>query len=244
MKKLLSLIILSFVFSIGYGQEKSFQLGLQVSPTFGWIKPDVSGVDNEGTRFGFNFGITGDFNIAENYSISTGILIVNTGGRMSYPDIVDFGTTSNPDQELGRSEVEIRLRYIELPLTLKLKTNQIGYWTYYGQFGFGAAFNYDAEGDITSNSPNRQNDISQEEVDFADEVNLFRASLIVGLGAEYNISGNTSLIFGLTFDNGFTNIFDFNSPIADGNGNAENTTDTQAVKAINNYIAINLGILF
>jgi hypothetical protein len=244
MKKLTTLIILSFVFSFTYGQKKNFQLGLQVSPTFGWIKPDVNGIENEGTQFGFNFGITGDFNIAENYSVSTGILVMNTGGKMSFPSIVDVGTQAIPQTEFGRAEAEFRLRYIEIPLTLKLKTNQIGYWTYYGQFGFGASVNYDAEADVTFSAPNANNDISQEEVDFADEINFFRASLIVGAGAEYNISGNTSLLFGLTFNNGFTNIFDFNAPLADGNGNATNTGETQAVKAINNFIAINVGVLF
>ena len=244
MKKLATLIILSFVFSFSYGQKKNFQLGLQVSPTFGWIKPDVNGVENEGTQFGFNFGLTGDFNIAENYSISTGIIVMNTGGNVSFPSIVDIGTQANPQAAFGRSDTEIRLRYIEIPLTLKLKTNQIGYWTYYGQFGFGASFNYDAEGDVTFSAPNSANDISQEEVDFADEVNLFRASMIVGAGAEYNISGNTSLVFGLTFNNGFTNIFDFDAPLVDANGNATNSGETQSVKAINNFIAINLGVLF
>lgn len=244
MKKLATLIILSFIFGLSYGQKKNFQLGLQLSPKLGWIKPDNEGIENEGTKFGFNFGITGDFNIAENYSISTGILILNTGGKVSFPSIEDVGTPNNPQTAFGRAEADFRLRYVEIPLTLKLKTNQIGYWTYYGQFGFGAAINYDAEADINFSSPNSTNDLSIEEVDFADEVNFFRASLIVGAGAEYNISGNTSLLFGITFDNGFTNIFDFDAPKVDGNGNATNSGETQAVKAINNFIAINVGVLF
>jgi len=244
MKKLVAVIILSFVFSLTYGQEKSFQLGLVLSPKLAWIKPDNSGIENEGLNFGFNFGITGDFNIAENYSVSTGILVLNSGGKISYPSVGDVGTTNNPVLANGRTEADFRLRYIEIPITLKLKTNQIGYWTYYGQFGFGAAVNYDAEADINFSSPNSNSDLSMEEVDFQDEVNLIRASLIIGAGAEYNISGNTSLVFGLTFDNGFTNIFDFDAPLADGNGNATNSGETQAVKAINNFIALNVGVLF
>lgn len=244
MKKLIPLIILAFAFNVTNAQKKSFQLGLTASPSFGWIKSDNDAISREGTKFGFNFGITGDFNIAENYSISTGILVLNTGGKISFPDIQDVGTSAAPQVVEGRSEADIHLKYIEIPLTLKLKTNQIGYWTYYGQFGFGAAVNYDADADINFSNPNSSSDVSMEEVDFQDEVNFFRASLIVGAGAEYNISGNTSLLFGVSFDNGFTNIFDLDVPIADGNGNATTDGNTQAVKAINNFIAINLGVLF
>src|SRR5690606_36334207 len=123
--------------------QKDFQLGLQFSPTIGWIKPDVEGVEYSGTKIGFTGGLVGDFNISDNYAFSTGIFITNTGGKLTntYADSI-FSTEVKAHQD-------IRLKFIEIPLTLKLKTNQIGYLTYFGKFGFGAGFNYDALADYS-----------------------------------------------------------------------------------------------
>ena len=63
-------------------------------------------------------------------------------------------------------------------------------------------------------------------------------------------AGNTSLIAGVTFNNGFTNIFSKDVHAADINGNAVKPPDTDADKrnksaeSINNMIVLNIGILF
>lgn len=241
MKKLIIVFILTFLFNFSKAQ-KSFQLGMHFSPTVGWIKPDVDGVKNESNRIGFNYGVLADFNFAENYAISTGVNIISTGGTISYPFV-----SSDPNNPAivngGNLESETQLKYIEIPITFKLKTNQIGYITYYGQFGFGAAVNYDAEADLNFSSTSGA-DFSRSEVDLKDEVSLFRASMIIGAGAEYNISGNTSILIGLQFNNGLTNVYDFDVPESDANGNPQNNGNTNAVKAINNFFALNLGVLF
>lgn len=239
MKQLVILILLIIGFQYANAQ-RSFQLGMTASPTLGWIKPDADGIDHEKNRLGFNYGLIGDFNIADNYSISTGILIVNTGGSVSFPALQSVGGTT----EYGRVQADIQLKYIEIPLTFKLKTNQIGYITYYGQFGFGASINYDAEADLEFRYPSAGSSINTNNTDFASEISLFKASMIIGVGAEYNLSGNTSILIGLTFDNGFTNIYNLDVPKSDSNGNAVNTGEKRAVKGINNYLALNLGVLF
>ena len=74
---------------------------------------------------------------------------------------------------------------------------------------------------------------------------------------EYNLTGNTSLVGGITFNNGFTNLFSQDVHLADGNGNAVEQFDnlgnlkqakdalrTESAKAINNMIVLNVGILF
>ena len=91
--------------------------------------------------------------------------------------------------------------------------------------------------------PGSNGSVSKEEVNFDDETNFFRASLIVGLGAEYNISGNTSLVFGVTYDNGLTNIFDEDGYNADVDGNGVNPKDKN-IKAFSKAIVLNLGVFF
>ncbi|MEX2379593.1 MAG: porin family protein, partial [Vicingaceae bacterium] len=185
MKKILS-ITLALSLSLAVFAQKNFQLGLQLSPNISWINPDSDGLDSEGSKVGFSYGLIGDFNISENYAFSTGITLLSSGGKISYPDRQDISSIGD---QPGRTTADVRLKYIQVPLTLKLKTNQIGYMKYYGQFGFGAAFNYDTKAD--KEFKYLSTTTSEDEADYGSEINLFRASLIVGLGAEYNLSGNT-----------------------------------------------------
>ena len=249
-------------FCLATFSQNGFQLGFKVAPNLSWIKPNSDNLENDGTKLGFNFGLMGDFNFADNYAFSTGITVTSIGGKVVRPDIQEFNDNNgNLAVGYGKTTADIRLKYIEVPLTLKLKTNEIGYMKYYGQFGFGLGFNYDASADeefkYTTTNNNTGATLSNDEVDYKDEINALRASLIVGLGAEYNLSGNTSLVFGVTFNNGFTNIFSEDTYKADGEGNAISPTLSngnpngeytgkrdQEAKAINNFVLLNIGVLF
>ncbi|MCB0801476.1 MAG: PorT family protein [Flavobacteriales bacterium] len=248
MKKIAALLSFIFVISITAKAQTDFQLGLNFSPNISWFKAKTDNVTNEKTSLGFNFGIIGDFNIADNYAFSTGLNIVTIGGEISYPfvqEVDQIGSLS------GRKTADITLKYVEIPLTLKLKTNEIGYLTYYGQFGFGLGVNYDAKADVSFAYPSTTGgSVSAKDVDYKDDINLLRASLIVGLGAEYNLSGNTSFIMGITFNNGFTNVLseegyadDNNDGLGDVDASGKGSRNKD-FKAINNYILLNLGIIF
>ena len=225
MKKTLVLILISLLSVPGFSQtedEPGFQLGFQFSPSIGWFKPDSEGLERDGMRVGFNFGLTADFNISKNYAFSTGLGLINTGGKINFQDV----------------------NYIHVPITLKLKTNQIGYMTYFARIGFGLGVNYRAEADEEFKYPGVSETISGSELDYKDEINLLRTSLIIGLGAEYNLSGNTSLVFGASFDNGFNNVLKEDAYEEDANGNGIIGPKDKAFKAIQNQIVLNLGIIF
>lgn len=249
MKKIAALLSFVFVISITAKAQADFQLGLNFSPNLGWFKAKTDNVTHEKTKLGFNFGVIGDFNIADNYAFSTGLNIVTIGGEISYPfvqEVAPIGSIS------GRKTADVTIKYVEIPLTLKLKTNQIGYLTYYGQFGFGLGVNYDAKADVSFAYPTTSGggNSSAKDVNYKDEINLLRASLIVGLGAEYNLSGNTSFIMGITFNNGFTNVLSkdgYADDNNDGYGDVDNTgkgNKNKDFKAINNYLLLNLGVIF
>lgn len=249
-----TLLIALFSVVIGSFAQRDFQLGLHFSPNIGWLKPTGDNIEADGVKLGYTFGVIGDFNISENYIFSAGIQLVNTGFNLVKPDVQTFTDGSGTEVTgYGKTTSEIRLNYVEIPLTLKLRTNEIGYMKYYGQVGFGLGVNYRAMADeefsyttVTTQGAT----LSNEEVDYNDEINLFRAALIIGAGAEYNLSGNTSLILGVTYNNGFSNIFSKDVYPADGNGNATRNADgsearrTEPGKAINNMILLNVGILF
>jgi len=247
MKKTTVLITL-LALVLGSFAQNNFQLGLHFSPNIGWIKPTGDNITADGAKLGYSFGVITDFNITENYIFSTGAQLVNTGFAVTKPDVQQFTDNSGTKVSgYGKTTSEVRLKYVDVPLTLKLRTNEIGYMRYYGKVGFGVGVNYKAMADeeFTYTTGTTQGaTISNEEEDYDDEINLFRAALIIGAGVEYNLSGNTSLIAGVTYNNGFTNIFSKDAYAADGNGNAISQTDTEAAKSINNMIVLNVGILF
>lgn len=253
MKKTTVLVAL-LALVLGSFAQSEFQLGLHFSPNIGWLKPTGDNVEADGAKIGYSFGVIADFNISDNYIFSTGVQLVNTGFTLIKPDVQTF--TDNSGTEVpgyGKTTSEVRLNYVDIPLTLKLRTNEIGYMKYYGKVGFGLGVNYKAMADeeFTYTTVTTQGaTITNNDKDYDDEINLFRASLIIGAGVEYNLSGNTSLIAGVTYNNGFTNIFSKDVYAADGNGNAITPANgseakrTEAAKSINNMIVLNIGILF
>jgi hypothetical protein len=203
------------------GQEPyyGFRLGLTAHPTIGWTKPETG--TSEGVNLGFSYGLLADFNFAENYSFATGLTITSINGK---------GTEINPSPYHNAVinpnptpyELKYMLQYVEIPLTLKLKTDKIGLVRWYGQFGLSNDFNIGAKQNV---SVNNTRIIDGQNI--KRDINFYRAGLIIGGGLEYDIAGNTSITTGLTFNNGFTDISDDKS---------------RSVK--NHFVGINFGVFF
>jgi hypothetical protein len=175
----------------------------------------------DGTRIGYTFGLMADFMLGsnQNYAFSTGLYLNNVGGKLKQ-DITGF----------GQFKQEYKLQYVELPITIKLLTNEIGYIRYFGQLGFGAAFNISAKSSTTV--PAGSGMVALDDEDIMDNIALFKASLIVGAGLEFNFSGSTSLMVGVNYNNGFTNILE------------DVKVDDKDAKAKQHYLELNLGVFF
>src|SRR5580765_1493502 len=94
-------------------------------------------IKKNGSYIGFCYGLLMDVKIPKNYAFSTGLIISYDGGKLNYLDSVKFNTLPNTTYPPG-TDVEYRLQYVEIPVSIKLMTNQIGYITYFGQFGLNA----------------------------------------------------------------------------------------------------------
>lgn len=227
MKKVFATIcLLSLSATWVQAQDHAVRFGIKASPNLGFMSPNTKELKNDGTRFGYTFGLMGDFAIGStgNYAFATGLYLNNVGGQVTLPA---------KDVNL---EHKMRYQYVELPITLKLKTNEIGYMTYYGQVGFGAAFNVAAKADLDIYDAATGTKITSKDNDFMKNTNLFKASLVVGAGFEYNFSGNTALQVGITYNNGFTNIFNGYKATTDG--------DLKSLSAKQNYFELSLGVFF
>ncbi len=261
MKKIL-LVALAMVLTINCLQaqdDRPVRLAFAIQPASSWIVPKGDILENDGSRFGFSYGILTDFMIAgnANYAFSTGILINSQGGVLTNSRYHDGETTSpdpsdNPDvliKEFAEATEKYSIKYLDIPLTLKLKTNEIGYLTYYGQFGLDLSFNLSARKDVDYKFP----DLAPESINSDDvnkEINAIRAALQVGAGVEYNISGETYLVGGIVWNNGLTNIFNRKEIKADDDGTPRLISDGTSLsegekfEAINNYLGLTIAVIF
>lgn len=234
MKKSVIAIILIVFFGYSYGQKISG--GLVVSPIVSWMKPDITkSIETEKAKFGFNYGIVGDFNFTENFAFSTGILVNNYGGSLKYTegDSIHFKTSEDTylvDSAKFPAIVDYKLQYVEIPIALKGKTNEIGYITYFLKAGISPGFRWKAKGDVNGGSL-----VNGESI--KDEVRGTVIAFNVGGGIEYSLGGNTKVLAEIIYNNGLTGV---TKTEVFKDGETEATND----KVILNHVALKIGILF
>ncbi|MBX7050528.1 MAG: PorT family protein [Flavobacteriales bacterium] len=254
-------------------QEQEWKIALHVDPNFSWMKPGSKDIEQGSNKLRFGFGIMIDKMFTDNYAFGTGLNVVNTGGELSYlyKSLYRSSNSSSNQEVIVNLNRTYNVKYLEIPLTLKLRTNEIGYITYWAQFGVGLGMNIGAKADdeltyvrirnIVADDPNTADideasdtwDIASikaetsEENDIKDDIKLFRSSLIIAAGIEYNLSGNSSILAGVTFNNGFSNMLNNQGVKLDSTGNPQiynKKPETYDLKAIGNFISLNVGFMF
>ncbi|MCK5170656.1 MAG: hypothetical protein KAQ75_12320, partial [Bacteroidales bacterium] len=100
-----------------------------------------------------------------------------------------------------------------------LKTNEIGYLTFFTHLGVNGGIKIKATGEV--------DDFELDNENISEEIKLFNLGYYIGAGVEYSIGGNSAIILGLTYTNGFIDI----------------TTDNDNKITLSNF-AIRIGILF
>jgi hypothetical protein len=203
-----STIILVFLLLTGYAAAQSTgdtRFTFVLSPQISWMKSDMDKVDNGGSKMGYNFGLLVDYFFGDNYAITSGLTINTTGGKLEY--LSSGNNTVEPRQRYN-------LRYIEIPVGLKLRSEDLKRMNIYGRFGLSPQLNIMAK-------DNDDNGIS-------DEVKLLDLGYHIGGGIEYSVGGKNALVFGLLFNNGFMDI----------------TSSSYHDKAILNRLVFEFGFIF
>ena len=186
-------------------QDKKVGFGLQATPALTWMKPDDKETQKNSSKIGFSYGLMFDFRFGDNYSLSTGINMLGASAKLDYLDpdtsgvLFTYGSgTGKTTDTLNKFTATYRVSYIEIPIHLLLKTNEIGYMTYFGQFGLSTQIKSKARVDASVN------DIDDEDV--TDEIRVLNMGLSIGAGFEYSLGGNTKLIVALIYNNGFSDV--------------------------------------
>jgi opacity protein-like surface antigen len=222
---LLGILIVPSVF--GQNDYKKFRFGLKGAPNISWMKPEASGLGSGNVALKFSYGLITEFALAENYLFATGLEILETGGTLDFTqDVIAVGSS-----DFLRSR-KYNLQYLNIPLMLKMRTNEIGYLRYFGMFGFDLGLRTKATATDSKVGG------SYQESNINNDIQLFRVALNLGAGVEYNLVGNTALVVNVNYSNAFTNSLRSRSETLYLN----NTRLTQYATA--NFVALNVGIIF
>lgn len=197
MKQKFLLILLTIAALPAFAQS-NLELSFSASPSLNWMSPGIKEIQNNKATLGYELGVNADiyFDQDSRYALATGVLITNTGGELTFNPSQSFsfgGETFNPG-----TSIRYRLQYIEIPVGLKLRTKEFLRWSYWGLFGLTGGVNVSAKGDSS--------DGMLDKSDINKEVKLFNAALNLGLGANYDLGERNSLILGLSYKDGFSDV--------------------------------------
>lgn len=227
-KTLLIVSLLAAVVVGGNAQTKDARLGLKVGPSFDWASSGSTDVNNFGARLGFEMGLVAEYPISNLISVSSGVDFNLL--RMRY----EFMDHRNVNDFIEKVDVSVmrkaKVGNIEIPFKLKVGWGFLDAFKAYVEAGAGLGINIKDMGKDSYTF----NWITYEDnsyVDCTNQYRMFQGSLILGLGAEYEINRNLSVFAQLKFDHAFSNAF--NRTFASNTGSVLH----------NNFIGIEVGVL-
>ena len=180
--------------------------GIHFDPVISWFSTNSYDIRNEGAIPGFNFGISYNRYFSPNYSFSSGLNIIDAGGRLISNEITYF-ELKNYRREIVTVEpgnpIIYRIKYLSVPLGLKLQTNETPYGTLFADIGIDPKIVVGGRADIPSLNIRGDNALL--------ELRAFNLSYHITAGIEYPLGGTTAAVIGIGFDNNFLDITKDNS---------------------------------
>lgn len=192
MRKIFFLVLLISATFYTYSQSK---LGLKFSPSISTNRisliDSLYDVEASGSNFKFSLGLIYDHEITETYYFSTGLIFV--------PKYVGFEAFVEPEMAgdttySGNPMEEYRLNYLQIPLSLKLFTNEVQPdMRIYFQVGLAGEFRVFSEP-------------IDEDYNLIEEFKGMDMTILGGAGVEYRAGINTTLFGGITYQRGLGNV--------------------------------------
>lgn len=175
---------------------RSVRLGFKVDPVFvNTLSPKENGIDKDGSGFGVNYGLMADILFSDGRgAFATGIEVAHSSASLKYVD---------KEGMLGKGDYKLKLQHLQIPLSVKLKTNANNGFRWWGQFGTYVAPLLGSRVDFNPSSTSGTVQTNRKSMK---ETNRLNMGLLVGAGGEYNISEKTDLFFGLGLENGFIDV--------------------------------------
>ncbi|MGQ9619360.1 MAG: porin family protein [Bacteroidales bacterium] len=177
---------------------QNIRFGIFADPVISWFSSDTRLTENRGTRAGFNFGFTFNKYFSNNYSFSTGLSIMNAGGRISHNDTT-LMELSNFNIKVDPAEgIVYRIQYLNIPVGLKFESNQIGYVTFFTDLGLDAKITIGGKVDIPSEHIEGESALK--------ELNRINLGYHINGGIAYSLGGTTEVLLGTGFEQNFLDV--------------------------------------
>lgn len=214
--------LLMLFLCLGFTSMAQVEIGLQLSPTISgnrFVAEDRYNFEKENNKLRLGVGVVVDYFFAQNYAFSTGLMYRSKGSEISYTDSDNNG---NPFTEKD----DLSIQYIQLPLTLKLFTNEVAPGTIL-YFQVGGALNTKVAAQVDNKKV-----INGDKV--IKRFNIFETDAILGGGVEFELGQSTKIFGGLTYHRGLTNIDDhYKKKLGDKN-----------ISVKNNGVSVDFGLKF
>ena len=272
MKKSL-IIALSFIFAAQVNaqeaEDKKVLAGINTWMGVNFTQPQTNTIESSN---GLDLGIGAivDWHFASNFALSTGAGVEFNRFRHDFKrdahfhyndrEILQRGNESdnNFNTNVGEGifsldERRYRIAYINIPTLIRFQTNYMGYMRYFAKAGavhnIRASVRTDNYGMDVANT----NVSKLEDMQSPGEISLYKMSLGVSFGAEWNFAGNACLYADLGFYWGVTELHQQNAITGDKDRNRSIFDDPTVPKidreyfsptAQQNQLLLRVGILF
>lgn len=227
MKKLLFTLLALAGTSTAFAQV---EIGLKVSPSITSLRTDGPSGDkfeNGDTKLSLGGGLLVDYFFGENYAFSTGLFLTGRGGTFSYSD--NSGGTG-PGVPASQ---KLAIQYLELPVTVKLFTNEVAPGTRV-YFQVGGALATPVGVRINGNKFYQDPGNNNNETKALDHVFFLDANVLAGAGVEYQLGASTKIFAGLSYHRGLIDLDRY----------LEKSRGFKNVSIKNSEVALDLGIKF
>ncbi len=182
------------------GDPSIISLGVHLDPIISWFSTDSYDTRNKGFITGFNFGISYNKYFSPNYAISSGINIINAGGRLVSRETTHFELKNYYHETIVVEPGEVityKISYLSIPVGIKLRSNQTTYGMLFTDIGVDPKIVLAARADIPSANIKGGNAMP--------EIRPVNLSYHISGGIEYPVSSNNCIVLGIGFEK---NLFD------------------------------------
>ncbi|MHC2992259.1 hypothetical protein OB13_11905 [Pontibacter sp. HJ8] len=218
------LTLLVLFLGIASSAMAQLEIGVQFSPTISsnrFIAEDRHNFEKTSNTLRVGVGVVGDYFFSNNYAFSSGLMYRSKGAKISYT--YDPQDGSNP---ASTYKDDITVQYLEIPLTLKLFTNEVAPDVVI-YFQVGGSLNTKVAAQV-----NNKKIINGEKT--AKRFNVFETDAILGSGAEMQLGQSTKLFGGITYHRGLSNIDKY----------YKNVLNDKNISVKNNGVSIDVGVKF
>lgn len=184
-KSIFTILFAALFVSSAFGQSSKFRLGVLGGGGIHYLASDHAGTDGGAKLLG-HYGAAVEFYFSDKYALVSGLEIARRGGSLSNLGIYDAQGTL-----IQNYDAEYNVGFVQVPIMVMMRSRQVGYWTYFAQFGGALAFRTGESVRFSPDVPGNDDEKSYS--------NPLNATFRFALGAEYDMGNFPSLQVSLQY---------------------------------------------